>query len=104
MGKNKGLVEELETRPALDPEHLCAGGVNGDDVSNSVNANNARFFRLVNTKSHLSIHTHPQLPLRSLTYIYSPNIHRSSPPPGVNWCNDYESAIRGYRGSRKYLV
>jgi hypothetical protein len=48
MGKNKGLVEELETRPALDPEHLCAGGVNGDDVSNSVNTNPTRLLRHVN--------------------------------------------------------
>ncbi len=32
MGKNKGLARGSEEPvPALDPEHLCAGGVNGDD-------------------------------------------------------------------------
>ena len=34
--KNTGLVEELATRPALDPQHYCLGGVNSDDVANPV--------------------------------------------------------------------
>ena len=32
MGKNKGPARGSEEPvPALDPEHSCAGGVNGDD-------------------------------------------------------------------------